>query len=250
MQALRELPEGTHLALLAPRFLLRHPYGKRSDPISAFAFEEFTASDGLRGMLWGHPALLAACLLGAPKGPGALTIGELPFHYMTDADGDQIPLPCTERLVTLEVSRRMAGFGLRALLAHKGQPEVRVAGLETMGGTVLALAGVGKPTARLTVTTNLTSKLPEPKEEEAAAAGGDEGEAVTEDSMGSDDLGADSGSSGGDSSDSSLDDLLASLGGDDAAPASDSTATDEPAAEGGGEDAMDPELAELLKSLE
>ena len=39
MQALRGMPEASYLALLSPRFMLRHPYGKRSDPISAFSFE-------------------------------------------------------------------------------------------------------------------------------------------------------------------------------------------------------------------
>src|SRR5690606_39451350 len=46
VNALRGLPEAGALALLSPRFMLRHPYGKRSDPISSFAFEEFTAADG------------------------------------------------------------------------------------------------------------------------------------------------------------------------------------------------------------
>ena len=67
LEALRELPESSHLALLAPRFMLRHPYGKKSDPISAFAFEEFTPEEGLRGMLWGHPALLAATAAGGAE---------------------------------------------------------------------------------------------------------------------------------------------------------------------------------------
>ena len=75
LEALRELPEASHLALLAPRFMLRHPYGKKSDPISAFTFEEFTPEEGLRGMLWGHPALLAASLLAAPTG-STLSIGD------------------------------------------------------------------------------------------------------------------------------------------------------------------------------
>jgi type VI secretion system protein ImpC len=260
LQALRELPEATHLSLLAPRFLLRHPYGKRSDPISAFGFEEFTAADGLRGMLWGHPAVLAACILGAPRGT-TTSIGDLPFHYMTDADGDQIALPCTERLLNVDTARRLASFGLRALMSHKGQPEIRIAGLETMGGTTLALAAAGKPAPRVQMTTTtLTSKVPV-REESSAAAGGDEatasadGDSSSGDSsvddllagLGSDDSSSSSGDSGGDSD---LDALLASLGGDDA------TTTDTPAADtsaadaGGGEEEMDPELAALLKSLE
>ncbi len=256
MEALRGLPEATHLALLAPRFLLRHPYGKRSDPISSFAFEEFTAADGLRGMLWGHPAILAACVLGAPKG-NTNSIGDLPFHYMTDEDGDQIALPCTERMVTVDTARRLAAFGLRGLMAHKGQPEVRVAGLETLGGSALALAGAGKAVPRVGVqmaTASLSARPPEPKEAARAAAAADD--AAGGDGDSTDDLLAslggdgDASSSDDSSSDSSLDDLLASLGGDDGS--SDASATDEPAGDAGGsgEEEMDPELAALLKSLE
>ena len=107
LEALRELPEASHLALLAPRFMLRHPYGKKSDPISAFTFEEFTPEEGLRGMLWGHPALLAATVLAAPSG-NTLSVGDLPFHYVVDGDGDQVALPTTERLVNLAGGRDAA----------------------------------------------------------------------------------------------------------------------------------------------
>ena len=99
-EALKDMPDASYLALLGPRFLLRHPYGKKSDPISTFAFEEFIREAGLRGMLWGHPALLALSVLGA-RG-GQLAIDDLPFHYYVDADGDTIALPCTDRLVNTD----------------------------------------------------------------------------------------------------------------------------------------------------
>lgn len=243
---LRALAEGSHLALLSPRFMLRHPYGKRSDPISAFAFEEFTARDGLRGMLWGHPAIIAACLLAAPTGK-TLSIGDLPFHYFVDADGDQIALPCTERLINADTSARLRQLGIGALMAHKGQPELRVFGLDTVAGGALALQGLGKPAAvRVGVTTGIKTRM-EPREEAPmrAKAGGDEdADSSASDALSSDDSSSDSGDGG-------LDDLLASLGDDSASTddsSSDSTSDDAPASDESGE--MDPELAALLKSLE
>jgi type VI secretion system protein ImpC len=248
MSGLRGLPEASHLALLAPRFMLRHPYGKRSDPISAFQFEEFTAGDGLRGMLWGHPAIVAACVLAAPTGK-TLSIGDLPFHFFVDADGDQIALPCTERLINADAAGRLRQQGLTALMAHKGQPELRLAGLDAVAGNALALAGMGKPAARVGVTTAIGAR-----KAAEAAAGAEEAPALAgdDDSLSMDDSSAsDSAGDAGDSSDSSLDDLLASLGGDDASTevsTDDSSApADEPAAE---DTEMDPELAALLKSLE
>lgn len=125
--ALKAMPQASYLALMAPRFLLRHPYGKKSDPISSFAFEEFTASTGLGGMLWGHPALLALCVLATPK--GQLAIGDLHFHHFVDADGDSVALPCTERLLGTEAAALLRDYGINAVMAHKGEPIVRLAGL-------------------------------------------------------------------------------------------------------------------------
>jgi type VI secretion system protein ImpC len=248
LEALNALPEATHLGLLAPRFLLRHPYGKRSDPISAFTFEEFTPQDGLRGMLWGHPALVAASLLAGPKG-GGLTLGDLPFHYYIDEDGDQVPLPCTERLVTHQGSGLLRRWGISGLMAHKGQPEVRVAGLETVGGLALALQGTAKPGARMGVTTSLTGKMPVRDEDAPARSkkAADADAPAEEASEASADAETASSGDGGASADTSLDDLLASLGGDDTSSA---PAASEAAADPAAEPEMDPDLAALLKSLE
>ena len=257
LEALRGLPESSHLALLAPRFMLRHPYGKKSDPISAFAFEEFTPEEGLRGMLWGHPALLAATLLAAPSG-NTLSVGDLPFHYVVDGDGDQVALPTTERLVNLAAAEMLRRVGIDALMAHKGQPELRIAGLDAVNGAQLAaLPGMAKPAARMSFSTSVQGKMRDPDEEKPAKGGGkkkaatadddEDAETVSSDSSSSDD--SDSSSSDSSSDDQSLDDLLASLGDDSSGSDSSSDAASEE--EAPAEDAeMDPDLAELLKSLE
>ena len=246
LRELRDLAEGTHLALLSPRFMLRHPYGKRSDPISTFGFEEFTAADGLRGMLWGHPAIVAACLLAAPTGK-TLSIGDLPFHFFTDADGDQIALPCTERLINADTAARLRQLGIGALMAHKGQPELRVFGLDTVAGGALALQALGKPAARVGVTMAIKTRM-EPREEAESKAAGSDDDSPSEASADTDsDVSA---SDAGASDDGGLDDLLASLGGDEPASdtSSDSASTEDAPVSDDAE--MDPELAALLKSLE
>ena len=250
MEALRGLPEAAQLVLLAPRFMLRHPYGKRSDPISVFEFEEFTAGDGLRGMLWGHPAIVAACVLAAPTGK-TLSIGELPFHFFVDDEGDQIALPCTERLINTDTALRLRQHGLTALMAHKGQPELRLAGLEAVGGNPIALATAGKPAARVGVSMAIGSRKvadeapPAKPTKKAAEVSTDEDLSLSTDE-------ATPTADTADSGDTSLDDLLASLGGDDGAGEASSSGDaagsgDEPAAD---DAEMDPELAALLKSLE
>ncbi len=140
--ALSADPTAEWLSLLSPRFLLRRPYGKRTEPIDAFDFEEFTLAEGLQGMLWGNPAVLMAVLLsrdweedGDRMSPGKrLTVNEIPFHYITDPHGDQVALPCTERLITLEKSTDTVSRGLIPVLAVKGRDEVRLGAVQSLAG--------------------------------------------------------------------------------------------------------------------
>src|SRR5262249_28892499 len=62
--ALRELPEARWLGLAAPRFLLRLPYGEKTDPTESFAFEELPEGAPHESYLWGAPALVCLELLG------------------------------------------------------------------------------------------------------------------------------------------------------------------------------------------
>lgn len=269
--ALRGLPEAARLALLGPRFLLRHPYGKKSDPISSFAFEEFTAADGLAGLLWGHPALLALTVL-AGQG-GAPNVGDLPFHHFVDADGDSTALPCTERFISTPVATELARYGIKALMAHKGEPLVQLAGPDTVAGvfTPPAAAAAARPAARMGVEMAVRSKLPEPEERKAAAPKAAPQAAARKQAavQDADEATAPASSAPGDDS-ADLDALLADLtgGGDSAAApapaAADTSDLDEldallaslnddspaqaPAAEAAQDD-VDAELEALLKSL-
>jgi type VI secretion system ImpB/VipA family protein len=144
--ALRDLPASANLALLTPRFLLRMPYGKKTDPIDAFAFEEFTRQGGLSGMLWGHPALLFANRIAATwrrdgkamKIGSLATVGDLPVYVYHDTDGEQIALPCTERLFTERQAAQIAATGVNPVVALRGRPEVRIGGFASMAGATLS----------------------------------------------------------------------------------------------------------------
>lgn len=254
LRALQALPEAGFLSLMGPRFMLRHPYGKRSDPIASFEFEEFSRHEGLRSLLWGHPALLAAC---AVAGPDGLHIGDLPFHHHRDAQGDTVALPCTDRLVTLDMATALRAWGVVPLLAHKGAPELRLAGLDAVNGQPMARASVAQAAqarAGVTVsvgkTVTMTAVLrtasaaaaaPRPAsgalvdDREAAMDGTALGDASPE---APDGPGEDAAAPGTDAALDELDALLASL--DDPGPV--------PAPAGA--DDIDPELAALLASLE
>lgn len=227
--ALRALPEAAQLLMAGPRFLLRHPYGRRSDPISAFGFEEFTAADGLRGMLWGHPALAVLAALAGPQ--GAPVLDDLPVHHFFDADGDCTALPCTDRLLGHETAAQLVRQGFVALVAARGETRLRLAGLEP------AARPAARPDARMGARVQLQAALkpaaaPAPAKAALAAAASD-----------GDDLSLPGPADGGDDA---LGDLLAGL---DDTPAPDDPLADTPA---GGDDigAMDAELSALLASLD
>jgi len=150
-QALRALPAASHLGLTVPRFLLRTPYGARSEPIDSFDFEEFDSRSGLKSLLWGNAAVLTGVLLaghalhsGPAVAPGRmLSLGDMPYYVYADEDGESIPLPCTERLLTERKAVQIHAFGFMPVLAMKGRPEVRLGGFLSVGGQPLAGSWTG-----------------------------------------------------------------------------------------------------------
>ncbi|MDP2367929.1 type VI secretion system contractile sheath domain-containing protein [Rhodoferax sp.] len=147
-QTLRGLSAADHLALAAPRFMLRYPYGQRSDPITRFAFEEFSEREGLRALLWGHPAWLLACLLAGPEASRAQAdvaaiVDDLPFHFAVDQHGDQVALPCTDLLLDTDATTRLATQGLVPVVGRRGLPQVQLAPLQSVAGQRL----LGRPSA-------------------------------------------------------------------------------------------------------
>jgi type VI secretion system protein ImpC len=269
-EALRGLPEASRLALLTPRFMLRYPYGQKSDPISEFEFEEFTASSGLRGMLWGHPAILAVCAL-AGSGGKNLSIGDLPFYYMVDEHGDQIALPCTERLINTDKATQLSQYGICAVMAYKGQPNVRFAGLSAINGVPLEMQVSGKP-AEPQVSLQASAQAAAGAASAAAAAGSEDEDADDDLDLGldDDDTDLDDLMSGldDDDDDTDLDDLMSGLddddddtdlddlmsGLDDDDDDDDGDLDDLLASFGddddGDDEEMDPDLAALLNSLD
>ena len=256
--ALAEMPEAGYLGLVVPRFMLRMPYGERTDPIDSFDFEEFTPQAGLRGMLWGNGAVVAGLLLGATfsqqgskmKPGSVLTLGEMPFYYYTDPDGDQTALPCTERMLSSKMAELVSKHRFIPLLSMKGRPEVRLAGFGSLADGQLAgswqPASGSTPDSAPEPDSAESEETPEAQDqtqpEEAAETPADSAEptSVADEVAPAAEPVAESG--GGDPE---LDNLLASL--------SEEPASAAPAAEAGADEnaepEIDPELAQLLKDL-
>ncbi|WP_416361473.1 type VI secretion system contractile sheath domain-containing protein [Leisingera sp.] len=222
---LQGMAEAGHLGLISPRFLLRRPYGEKTEPCYELDFEEFTETEGLKGMLWANPVVLVAILLGRSfreNGPSLqlgkiMTLGEMPYHYVNDKFGDQVALPCTERNIDLDKIALAQERGFMAVSAVKGRDEVRLTSFNSLKGSEILGPWTGLPAPE--------PSPPDPRgmPEPATAAGetedgddldldldlgGDDG-----DDPGLDDL--DPGDGGGDDDGlGDLDDLLASFGDD------------------------------------
>ena len=147
-QQFRHSPEAAYIGLFLPRFLLRLPYGKDTDPVEQFDFEEFSPFAGHEQYLWGNSAALCTCLLaGAFREFGwSLTnglrcdLGGMPMHIY-QSDGEKHVTPCAETILTERAMEALIGRGLMPVLSIKGRNAVRVPRFQSIAEPPAPLAG-------------------------------------------------------------------------------------------------------------
>lgn len=142
-QALREYQSCEHVALAAPRFMLRLPYGADTASTETFAFEELTPELGHQYYLWGNGAYLLALSLcgeyvekGRPTEVSAAHFGDLPLHLRNLPQG-QWMTPCAEALMTDRGAARFQSAGLSTLRSVQGRDEILLPKLQSLCGTPL-----------------------------------------------------------------------------------------------------------------
>jgi type VI secretion system protein ImpC len=146
--SLRHAPESANAGLALPRVLLRLPYGKDTDPIEAFPFEEMPDAPAHEHYLWGNPAFACALLLaqsfdedGWQMRPGRhVEIDRLPLHVIK-VDGQNETQPCAEALITEHIAEIILEKGLMPLASMKDQDEVRVVRFQSIAEPLQSLAG-------------------------------------------------------------------------------------------------------------
>lgn len=151
-EAVRGLPESSFLGLALPRFLLRLPYGRETDPTETFSFEEFSTGAPHEDYLWGNPVFLCAYLIGrsfSENGwrlrPGAFRdVDRLPLHVFEKESESQIK-PCAETLLTDRAAERILECGLMPLLSVRGRDTVRLARFQSLRSPSGALLGRWSP---------------------------------------------------------------------------------------------------------
>ncbi len=144
-QQLRKSPDAKWLGLAMPRFLLRVPYGAKTSSIDSFEFEEMpgTAPDH-ESYLWGNPAIICACLLGASFNrdgwdlrPGTISrIGGIPVHAYAPGE----ITPPAEIWITERFAEQMLDRGVMPLASVKHSDEVMLVRFQSIADPPSGLA--------------------------------------------------------------------------------------------------------------
>ncbi|MBW2246827.1 MAG: type VI secretion system contractile sheath large subunit [Deltaproteobacteria bacterium] len=128
-QSFRESEDARYVGLALPRFLLRLPYGPKTQPVKAFNYEE-DVSASHSNYLWGNAAFTFASRLTdsfakyrwcaniiGPKGGGA--VEDLPLHQYEAMGAVQTKIP-TEVLISERREYELAEEGFIGLTMRKG----------------------------------------------------------------------------------------------------------------------------------
>lgn len=146
--ALRHLPQAAWLGLVLPRLLQRLPYGRETDPIDSFEFEEMPGKPVHEDYLWGNAAFACALLLAQsfsddgwdmrPRDRSA--IDRLPLHVYKEGGETEVKA-CAETLLTEEAAERIMQAGFMPLVSLKATDEVRLLRFQSAAEPLRALRG-------------------------------------------------------------------------------------------------------------
>jgi type VI secretion system protein ImpC len=137
---LQASPLADWIGLTLPRFLVRQPYGKGSDEIDRFAFEELPPRPAHEAFPWANAAFICARLVtNAFQETGwdfaaSLTMepDDLPLVIYDDGSGRAIK-PVAECLISESAGLALVGAGFITVLSFRDQNRARVQQLRSIG---------------------------------------------------------------------------------------------------------------------
>lgn len=143
--AVKQSPMGEWVGLVAPGFMLRQPYGKRSDEIERFQFQEITDPRQQSQFLWANGAFACAQLLasdflydGWEMQPGNENqVEDLPLYTYLDA-GDPEMVPCAQAYLGQNAINAIAAQGIMPLASVLSQNRAKCTVFQTISGSSLA----------------------------------------------------------------------------------------------------------------
>ncbi len=149
MAEFSEISSSESVGLLLPRFLLRVPYGAKTDPIASFFFEEGVVGKDHGKYVWGNPAFAFATILmrefsedGWSLNP-ARAVGQLdglPLHVYED-DGASEAKPCAEVLISEDVVGAIEEEGFMPLVSYRDRDFIVIHCAQSVASPPVPLAG-------------------------------------------------------------------------------------------------------------
>ncbi|MGD8375469.1 MAG: type VI secretion system contractile sheath large subunit [Acidobacteriota bacterium] len=146
--AFRSRPAARWTGLAMPRVLLRLPYGAKTDPIDAFAFEEIPGAPRHEQFLWGGPAFACAALIarafqerGWEMEPGDfLELEDLPAYVVVE-DGETRMQAPTEAYLAERAGGAILERGIMPLMGYRDRNAARLLRFQSMADPPAGLAG-------------------------------------------------------------------------------------------------------------
>ena len=146
-QQLRSSPMAGRIGLVLPRILGRLPYGRETDEIDSFDFEE-NVSHSHESFLWNNPTLSCARLLaesfalaGWDMSPDDHTeISELPA-YTYQEDGEKKMLPCAELLLPERSAEAILGMGIMPIVSYRSRDMAKILRFQSIAQPLTSLTG-------------------------------------------------------------------------------------------------------------
>jgi type VI secretion system ImpC/EvpB family protein len=147
-EALRGIPEAKYLAMTMPRMLGRLPYGRETDPLETFSFEEFEGMPSHNDYLWANGCYAAGLLLARTFSANGwemnrgfcLDVERLPMHVY-ESNGETVVQPCSEVILSERACEVLIDSGILPLIAFKNSDHLKLAGFRSIAAHGSALAG-------------------------------------------------------------------------------------------------------------
>jgi type VI secretion system protein ImpC len=115
-----------------PRILLRQPFGKKTDPVDSFEFEELASNPDHESFCWGSPAIaLAAIWIDQETNPDAEPqITDMPMVVYEDGGGQSI-MPAAEIFISDSAAEKLLSNGISPILGRSGDTSLTVLRLQS-----------------------------------------------------------------------------------------------------------------------
>jgi len=147
-EAMRRMPDAPYLGLVAPRFLLRLPYGAQGEPCERLSLEEVEEGSAAahEDFCWGNGAVVAALLLGEGFAASGWTVaaghdvGGLPL-YVRRIDGEPTLQSCAEGTMHERGALWLLERGIMPLAWLRDSDVVRLVRFQSVSHDGAVLAG-------------------------------------------------------------------------------------------------------------